>query len=201
MRKVHGIFIIDKVQPQTASYMSIANRNGLVTRPGTTLAWLACSPTADVEKIIDIGLKRSNVKLSFLQMDSRVGFVVFQSTSISEMRDTVDAIMSEMEFEYPDGTITATPTQFVSSLDHHQAYVKNKSKMGSLCLQGEALCTMETDPPGFALAAVNEAEKVAEINIVDFKFTGSMGRFIISGNDDSVRAARDAAIALAQEAA
>ena len=200
MRKIHGIFIIDKVQPQTASYMSIANRNGLVTRPGMALAWIAVSPTADVEKVVDIALKRSSAKISFLQMDSRVGFVVFQSRSIDEIRDTVDAIVDEMQFDHPDSAIKATPTQFVSSLDHQQAYLKNKSKMGSLCVPGEALCTMETDPPGFALAAVNEAEKTAEINIVDFKFTGSMGRFIISGDDSNVRAAMDAALALSREA-
>lgn len=193
--------MIDKVQPQTAGYMSIANRNGLVTRPGMTLAWLAVSPTADVEKVIDIGLKRSNVKLSFLQLDSRVGFVVFQSESAGEIRDMVDVIVSEMQYDLPEGGAKATPSQFISRVDHHQAYLKNKLKMGSLCIPGDALCTLECDPPGFALAAVNEAEKVANIKIIDFKFTGSMGRVIISGDDSNVRVARDAALKLAEEAA
>ena len=200
MNKVHGIFIIDKVQPQVASYMSIANRNGLVTRPGMSLAWIAVSPTADIEKIVDISLKRSNVKMSFLQMDSRVGFAVFQSESVEEIRDMIGAVLDEMRLDPPDGAIKSTPVQLISSLDSQQAYLKNKSKMGSICVAGEALCTMETDPPGFALAAINEAEKTADINIVDFKFTGSMGRFIISGDDSSVRAARDAVLHLAQEA-
>jgi ethanolamine utilization microcompartment shell protein EutL len=201
LSKVFGIYVIDKVQPQTAGYMSIANRNGLVTRPGMALAWIAVSPTADVEKVIDMGLKRSDVKLSFLQMDSRVGFVVFQSHSVAEIRDMVEAIAAEMQWDIPEGGAKATPTQFVSSVDHQQAYLKNKSKMGSLCIPGDALCTMECDPPGFALAAMNEAEKSADIKIVDFKFTGSMGRLIISGADSNVRAARDAALGLAEEAA
>lgn len=201
MSQVFGIYVIDKVQPQTAGYMSIANRNGLVTRPGMTLAWLAVSPAADVEKVVDIGLKRSNVKLSFLQMDSRVGFVVFQSNSVGEIRDMIDAIVDEMGYEVPEGGAKATPSQFISRVDHQQAYLKNKSRMGSPCIQGDALCTLECDPPGFALAAVNEAEKSADIKIVDFKFTGSMGRMIISGDDSNVRAARDAALSLAEAAA
>ena len=200
MSTLLGQVIVDKVQPQTAAYISVANRSGLVTRPGHSLAWLAITPTADIERVIDIGVKRNDIKLSFLQMDSRVGFVVFQAEDVSELRDAVEAITEEMALEVPDAGIRSMPLQLVSGVDPRQAYLKNKSKLGSLCIPGDALCTAEFDPPGMALLAVNEAEKASNIRIVDFKFTGSMGRMIVSGDDSSVRAARDVVLSLAEEA-
>ena len=192
MTHVGSLVIVDKVQPQTASYLTVASRAGLVTRPGAALASFALTPAVAAEEAMDIGLKRGDVRLSFLQLDSRVGSLVLQSTSISQIRDTVDTIVEQMNLSVPTGVIKTAHSRFISRLDHDQAYVTNKTRMGSLCIPGQSLYVLECDPSAYALAAVNEAEKAADIRLVDFKITGSMGRLIISGTESSVRAARDA---------
>ena len=192
MTHVGSLVIVDKVQAQTATYLTVASRTGLVTRPGAALASFSLTPAVAAEEAMDIGLKRGDVRLSFLQLDSRVGSLVLQSMSISQIRDTVDTIVEQMNLSVPTSVINTAHSRFISRLDHDQAYVTNKTRMGSLCIPGQSLYVLECDPAAYVLAAVNEAEKAANIRIVDFKITGSMGRLIISGTESNLRAARDA---------
>ena len=190
MTTLASLVIVDKVQPQTAAYMTATSRNGLVTRPGVAMAVLTMMPTVSVEEAMDIALKRGDVRLSFLQMDSRVGFLAIQSQSISELRDVVDAIIDEMRLELPADEVKTVHSRLVSRLDANQAYVTNMMRMGSLAIPGDTLFVVESDPSAYALVAVNEAEKAAELRLVDFKFTGSMGRMIVSGKESDIRAAK-----------
>jgi len=201
MTRLGSLIIVDRVQPQVAAYMTVASRSGLITRPGNALASFTFMPTVAIEEAMDVGLKRGDIALSFLQMDSRVGFLVLQSKSISEIRDTVDAIVDQLHLEVPPDIVKNAPSRLISSLDSKQAYVTNRSRMGALAISGQSLYVIECDPSAYALSAVNEAEKAADIRLVDFKFTGSMGRVIISGTDSNIRAAREAVAGSYEEAA
>ena len=201
MTTLVSLIIIDKVQPQTAGYLTVASRTGLATRPGSALASFTLMPSVAAEQVMDIALKHSDVRLAFLQLDSRVGFVVLQSHSVSELKGAVDAIVHDMNLSVPPDIIKTAHARLVAKLDPNQAYVTNKTRMGSLCIPGDSLHVFECDPSGYALLAVNEAEKAADIRIVDFKFTGSMGRVIISGTASNVRAAEDAVSGAAEVAA
>jgi len=194
MSTVLCLFVVDKVQPKTASYLSLQSRSGMITRPGSTLGYLGLLPTAGIETALDIALKSNNVKPATLQLDGRAGFLILQSDSAGEMRDALDNIVKRMDLQGTQDSIEVVNSRLISHIDHYQAYVTNRMKMGSLCIPGQSLYVLECLPSGYAVAAANEAEKAADINIVDFRYTGSMGRIMISGEDSQLRAARDAAL-------
>ena len=45
-----------------------------------------------------------------------------------------------------------------------------------MLVAGESLYILEVEPAGYAAFAANEAEKAAEINVVDVRMTGAFGR-------------------------
>jgi microcompartment protein CcmL/EutN len=57
-----------------------------------------------------------------------------------------------------------------------------------MILGGETLYVLETEPAAYAILACNEAEKAANIKVVDYRMIGATGRLYLSGPDAEVRA-------------
>ena len=62
-----------------------------------------------------------------------------------------------------------------------------------MVLAGETLYVLETEPAAYAILACNEAEKAANIKIVDYRMIGATGRLYLSGAQSEVAAAAEAA--------
>ena len=84
-------------------------------------------------------------------------------------------------------------SKLVSRLAHQHAFLINRNKLGSMALPGESLFVLEMQPASYAILAVNEAEKAANIKVVDYRMIGATGRVYITGEESDVRAASEAA--------
>jgi hypothetical protein len=70
-------------------------------------------------------------------------------------------------------------------IDHH-AMLINRVRYGNMIVQGDTLYILEIEPAGYAYFAANEAEKGANIKIIDVKGIGKFGRVYISGDEAEV---------------
>ena len=68
-----------------------------------------------------------------------------------------------------------------------------------MVLPGESLFVLELQPASYAILAANEAEKAAQIKIVDYRMIGATGRVYLAGREDDVRQAAEAVTALLGE--
>ena len=59
-----------------------------------------------------------------------------------------------------------------------------------MLVAGESLYILEVEPAGYAAFAANEAEKAAEINVVDVRMTGAFGRVYLGGEQRDIDVAR-----------
>jgi hypothetical protein len=66
--------------------------------------------------------------------------------------------------------------------------------MGMMLVAGESLYILEVEPAAYAAYAANEAEKAAEINVVDVRMTGAFGRVYLGGEQRDIDVASTAAI-------
>jgi ethanolamine utilization microcompartment shell protein EutL len=57
------------------------------------------------------------------------------------------------------------------------------------------LFVLEVSPAAYVTLAANEAEKTAEISLIEVRAVGRFGRLFVSGSESDVRTARDAAVA------
>jgi hypothetical protein len=84
-------------------------------------------------------------------------------------------------------------SKIITRIDAGHAFLINRNKLGSMILAGETLFVLETEPAAYAILAANEAEKAANIKIVDYRMIGATGRLYLSGTESEVRAAATAA--------
>ena len=84
-------------------------------------------------------------------------------------------------------------SKIVKRVDNYHALLINRNKSGSMILPGESLFVLEMQPAAYAILATNEAEKAANIKVVDYRMMGATGRVYLSGEESNIRAAAHAA--------
>ena len=62
-------------------------------------------------------------------------------------------------------------------------------------LGGQSLFVLEMQPASYAILATNNAEKAANITVVDYRMIGATGRVYLAGEEAEIRNAREAAMA------
>jgi microcompartment protein CcmL/EutN len=67
-----------------------------------------------------------------------------------------------------------------------------------LLIPGQSLFILETEPAAWIVAAANEAEKAANVNLINLRPFGAFGRLWMAGNESEIDSAREAAIAAIQ---
>ena len=78
---------------------------------------------------------------------------------------------------------------FVTNVNPYQAQLINKWRKGNLLIPGRSLYVLEVAPAAYVTLAANEAEKAADISIVEVRALGRFGRLFISGTESDVQAA------------
>jgi hypothetical protein len=63
-----------------------------------------------------------------------------------------------------------------------------------MILAGQTMYVLEVEPAGYAALAANEAEKAANINILEVQAFGSFGRIYLGGEEQDIMAGYTAAL-------
>ena len=68
----------------------------------------------------------------------------------------------------------------------------NRMRHGDMISEGQTLYTLEVAPAGYAALAANEAEKRADIHMLEVITFGAVGRLWLGGSEEQIRQAAEA---------
>jgi ethanolamine utilization microcompartment shell protein EutS len=192
MAELRSFIFIDRLQPQTMSYLGTWIR-GALPRSHAAAQIIEVAPGLDIEGITDVALKHANVQAGILVVERQFGYLEFHGET-GAVKTAADACLQELD-AHPNSAIRPTilASKIISSIDHQHAFLMNRNKIGSMVLAGESVFVLEVQPASYAILATNEAEKAADIKVVDFRMIGATGRVYLSGAEADVRQAADAA--------
>ncbi len=192
MAELRSFIFIDRLQPQTMSYLGTWIK-GALPRANQAAQIIEVAPGLDIEGVTDVALKHAEVKAGILVVERQFGYLEFHGET-GAVKAAADAALDSLG---GDGGAAVPPTilasRIISSIDHQHAFLINRNKIGSMMLAGESLFVLEVQPASYAILATNEAEKAADIKVVDFRMIGATGRVYLAGAEADVRQAADAA--------
>ena len=187
MAELRSFILIDQMQPQTLCYMASWMR-GRLPRTNMAAQIIEVAPGLDIEPLTDVALKHADVGGGILVVERQFGYLEFHSRSTSSVkaaaRAAIDALGADEGQAMRPQVLAA---KIVTRVDPVHAFLINRNKMGSMILPGESLFVLEMQPASYAILAANEAEKAAEIKIVDYRMIGATGRVYLSGEESDVR--------------
>ena len=191
---IRALMQIDNLQPKFAAYNG-ATVQGSIPLSGDTVLIGELAPGNGVFSLIDRALRASSCEATSQIVEREFGFFILRSPSNAEVTAAREAILDELGAALTDRVKPEiASTQIITSVEPYQAQLLNKWRSGSLLVPGQTLGIIEVQPAAYISIAANEAEKSADIDIVEVRAVGRYGRLFISGTEDSVQTAVEAAI-------
>ena len=193
MAELRSFIFIDQLQPQTLAYLATWMR-GSLPRQRMAAQIIEVAPGLDIEVLTDVALKGADVKAGLLVVERQFGYLEFHSRSVAEVKAGAEAVLAALQATSADARpAEVLASRIITRIDHQHAFLINRNKLGSMILGGESLYVLECQPASYAILACNEAEKAANIKVIDYRMIGANGRLYLAGNEAEVRNARDAA--------
>jgi ethanolamine utilization microcompartment shell protein EutL len=186
--------LIDQMQPQYGA-LTGKTMQGEIPVEGMAEIYIETAPASDIYRVMDIALKTMDVRAGALAVEREYG-----SLEIHSRQQEVVKVAGQQALEVLGLTENdrlkpeILSSLLISNVDPFQAQLINKTAFGGLLLAGQTLCVLEVMPAAYIVLAANEAEKAANITLVNYTPRGRSGRLYFSGSDAEVRQARDAAI-------
>jgi hypothetical protein len=186
---------LDNLQLQHAGFLGTVAR-GFLPLPGDTSLWVEISPGIEINRITDIALKSTKVRPGLQIVERLYGMLEVHHSDQAEVRAAGEAILEALEVKESDRIKPkVVSSQIIRHVDAHQVQLINRLRHGHMLLAGQTLYVLEVQPAAYAALAANEAEKAANINILEVTAYGSFGRLYLGGEEQDIMAGYGAAVA------
>ncbi len=186
---------LDSIQPQYAAFLGTVAQ-GFLPLAGDASLFVEISPGIEINRLTDIALKATHVRPGMQIVERYYGLLEIHSESQAETRAAGAAILAELGVEE---SARRKPkilsSQVIRRIDGHQAQLINRTRHGHMLIPGQTLYVLEVEPAAYAALAANEAEKASEINILEVRAFGAMGRVYLGGEERDVEVGWRAAVA------
>ncbi len=199
MVELRTYVFLDSLQPQLASYMGTVSM-GFLPIPGDSCLWIEVAPGMAVHRISDVALKASNARLGQQVVERAYGSMVLHHRDQSDVLESGAHVLRYLKTEdavRPPCLVKWNEVICRITADH-ATLINRDNRRGSMVLPGQSIFIMETEPAGYIIYAANEAEKAANITLVEAKAVGAYGRLIMSGREADILEASQAAAAALQ---
>jgi ethanolamine utilization microcompartment shell protein EutL len=184
---------IDKLQPQFASFLGTVAQ-GFLPVPGQASLFVEVAPGMDIMKVTDVALKATDVKPGMMILERMYGMLEVHSDSQAEVRQAGAAILAALDLKEADRIKPEiTSSQVIRNISDYHSQLINRTRHGDMIIPGETLYVLECAPAGYAAIAANEAEKAADVKVLEVRAFGSFGRVYLGGDEKDIDVAWRAA--------
>ena len=186
---------LDSLQPQYAAFLGTVAQ-GFLPLAGDASLWIEISPGIEINRLTDIALKATHVRPGMQIVERYYGLLEVHSESQADTRAAGAAVLEEIGIEEKDRRKPKIlSSQVIRHVDDHQVQLINRMRHGHMIIPKQTLYVLEVEPAAYAALAANEAEKAAEINILEVRAFGSMGRVYLGGEERDIDVGWRAAVA------
>lgn len=190
---------VDRMQPQAAAHVA-STCQGDVPVAGMSELYIEVAPGNEIFRCADIALKAADVRPALQVVEREFGLLEIHARSQAEVLASGQAVLEYLKLKEIDRLRPKiASSMFVTNVNPYQAQLINKWRKGNLLIPGRSLWVLEVSPAAYVCLAANEAEKAADISIIEVRALGRFGRLFISGTESDVQAAARAATAVIEE--
>ncbi|MCL1594821.1 MAG: hypothetical protein M3132_10785 [Actinomycetia bacterium] len=186
---------LDSLQPQYAAFLG-TTAQGFLPLAGEAVLFVEVAPGIEINRLTDVALKATTVKPGMQIIERVFGLLEVHSPEQSETRAAGEAILDSLELVETDRLEPKVlSSQLIRRIDDHHAQLINRMRHGQMIIPGQTLYVLECAPAAYAALAANEAEKAANINVLEVRAFGAVGRVYLGGEEQDMEVGWRAAVA------
>jgi hypothetical protein len=185
---------LDSLQPQYCAFLATIAQGYLPTS-GQASLFVEISPGIEINRVTDIALKSTNVTPGMQIVERLYGMLEIHSDSQADVRAAGAAILQALGLQEEERRKpSVVSSQVIRHVDDYQTQLINRMRHGNMILPGQTLYILECEPAAYSALAANEAEKAAEINVLEVRSFGSFGRLYLGGEERDIDVGYRAAV-------
>jgi hypothetical protein len=186
MVDLRSYVFLDKMQPQYAAFLGTVAQ-GFLPIAGQASLYVEISPGIEINRVTDSALKNTRVTPGMQIVERLYGLLEIHSDLQADVRQAGRAILDMLALTEDDRLKPQImSSQVIRNMDPYQTQLINRTRHGNMILPGHTLYVLECYPAAYAALAANEAEKAAEINILEVRAFGSFGRLYLGGEERDI---------------
>lgn len=186
---------LDSLQPQYAAFLGTVAQ-GFLPLAGDSSLWVEVAPGIEINRLTDVAMKSNRVRPAMQIIERYYGVLEIHSHELAETRAAGEAILDAIGLSESDRLKPRIlSSQIIRRIDDHHSQLINRVRHGQMIIPGQTLYVLECEPAAYASLAANEAEKAAEINVLEVRSYGSMGRMYLGGEERDIDVGWRAAVA------
>jgi hypothetical protein len=191
--ELRALTILDSLQPQLTGFLQTVCA-GFMPLEQEAAAFIEIAPGIAINQLTDAALKTTTCRPGMQIVERAYGMLELHDRDKGQVEAAVDAIVTRMgvtrEQRLKPKVISS---QIITGIDGHQSQLINRMRHGDMILRDQSLYILEVYPAAYAAIAANEAEKAAEVHLLEVITFGAFGRLWLGGWEAEIKAAAAAA--------
>src|SRR5438105_8850083 len=177
---------LDVLQPQLASFLQTVAQ-GFLPLEGQAALLIEIAPGIAVNNITDAALKQTRVIPGMQIVERAYGLLEVHSFDQGEVRSAGQSMLERLGVGERDRLRPRVLSeQTITGIEGHHAMLINRMRHGDMISQGQTLYTLEVHPAAYAAICANEAEKAAEVHLLEVITFGAVGRLWLGGQEQEI---------------
>ena len=194
-QSLRAYVFLDSMQPQLAAHICTTCR-GYFPVPGVASLFIEIAPGMAIHKVTDVALKGTQVFPATLVVERAFGMLEVHHDDKGEVRSAGELILKHLNAKEEERVKPKVVSNtIIRAIEPMHAMIIDKIRFGSMIEPGQSLFIMECEPAAYAVLAANEAEKAANVRLVDVTPYGAFGRLYMCGPESEIDSAAQAAVA------
>ena len=192
---LRAFVFLDSMQPQLAAFTGTTSM-GFLPMAGQASLWVETAPGMVINRVTDAALKATDVAPAVQVVERAFGLLEVHHDDKGEVLSAGSAICDYLGVTEDDRRKPKVVSNTViRAVESYQAQIINRNRQGMMLIPGQSLFILETEPAAYAVLAANEAEKAANVNLVNLRPYGAFGRLWMAGTESEIDSAAAAAVA------
>jgi len=192
MAELRCYVFLDSLQPQYASFLGTSPRASCDAGRGVAVC-RDCAGHGHHARDRR-GVEGHARETRMLIIERLYGMLEIHSESQADVRAAGRAILDMLGLKEEERIKPEIfSSQVIRNISPYHTQLINRTRHGDMIMPGQSLYVMEVAPAGYAALAANEAEKAADINILEVRAFGSFGRVYLGGEERDIDVAYRAA--------
>jgi hypothetical protein len=191
--ELRALTVLDSLQPQLTGFLQTVCA-GFMPLEEEAALFIEIAPGIAINQLTDVALKATTCRPGMQIVERAYGMLELHNDDKGQVEAAVDAILAQMDAKRDDRLKPRiVSSQVITGVDGKQSQLINRMRHGDMIMSGQTLYILEVYPAAYAALAANEAEKAANIHLMEVITFGAFGRMWLGGSEAEIHVAREAA--------
>ena len=181
--------VLDSLQPQLTGFLQTVCQ-GFMPREDQAALFLEIAPGIAINQLTDVALKATTCQPGMQIVERAYGMLELHDDDMGQVRAAGAAVLQRLGVtEQQRLRPRIVSQQIITGLDGAQAQLINRMRHGDMIASGQTLYILEVHPAAYAAIAANEAEKAADVHLLEVITFGAFGRLWLGGSEAEIEVA------------